>query len=188
MAETWRPEDNGSYTVRLVEGEVISVDGTAVAPKLLGGFRVAIQDGELEPLTIQPVETRIYVGPRPAYGLFVGEPDPWDYSATVQLFFDVPHVAVEFAELVREGGTFVANVRATRLAIRDPEPVPILGADGEPMVLTVRSHIYNLGSLEQGAYRFVVRVNGEREGVEDFLVEDDPPGDRQPPGGRSPRR
>ena len=181
LGEVWRPEDNGSYTVRLVEGEVISVDGSAVAPKLLGGFRVAIRDGEPEPLTIQPVETRIHVGRRPAEGLFVGEAESLDYYATVQLFFDVPHVAVEFSELVREGGSFVANVRATQLAMPDPEAVPILGADGGQVVMAVRSHTYQLGPLGQGAYRFVVRVNGEREGGEEFVVGDDLPGDGEPP-------
>ena len=179
----WYPEHNGSYSVKLLEGEVLGSDGDALPPKLLGGFRVAIRDGG-EPTPIQPVETRIQVANRPTDGLIAGEPDPDFYYASVQLFFDTPHVDVEFAELVRERNTFVANVRAVELPHPATGDVPIVGPGGDPdrpIVLTVRSKHYPLGELERGEYRFVVRVNGEREGVEEFAVEDDPPGDDDPP-------
>lgn len=182
-AVTWQPAHNGSYAVSLVEGQVDLMDGMALAPKLLGGFRVAIDGGGGEPKLIQPVETRIHIGKRPAEGLFAGEPDSRESYATVQLFFDVPHIDVEFLELVRERHTFVANVGAVKLAMPDPGPRLNDGADAEDglMVLSLRSKVYPLGALETGDYRFVVRVNGEREGAEEFSVGDDPPADEFAP-------
>lgn len=181
-AESWLPAHNGSYAVRLVEGQVSTSSGD-VLPKLLGGFRVAIRDGG-ESMPVQPVETRIDVANRPATGLFAGEPDPNSFYATVQLFFDGPHIDVEFLELVREHNTFVANVRAVKLPMPETDDVPVLGPGGDPnqpMVLSLRTKIYRLGELERGEYRFVVRVNGVREGVKEFVVGDDPPGDEEPP-------
>ncbi len=103
--------------------------------------------------------------------------------ATVQLFFDVPHVDVEFLELVGERHSFVANVRSVNLAMPDPDPRLNDGADAEDglMVLSLRSKIYPFGALETGDYRFVVRVNGEREGVEEFSIGDDPAADEAAP-------
>jgi len=190
-ADTWLPEHNGGYRVSLLEGQVTTTGGDALPGKLLGGFRVAIRDGG-EPTPIQPVETRIHVGNQPGVGLFAGEPDPNSYFGTVQLFFNTPHVEVEFLELVRERNTFVANVRAVKLPLSDPDPVPVPlagtprdanGVEGDPdrpIVIGVHTNVYPLGELINGDYRFVVRVNGEREGVEEFLVGDEP-GDEQPP-------
>ena len=182
-AEAWTGDDNGAYSVKLLEGEVLTMNGDALPPKLLGGFRVAIRTSG-EPRPVQPVLTRIDIGNKPAVGLFAGEPDPNFYFATVQLYFDVPHVQVEFLELRRERNTFVANVNAVGLPIDDPTDVPVFGPNGViegPSVLTIRSKIYGLGELERGEHRFIVRVNGEREGVEEFVVSEDPPGDEEPP-------
>ena len=183
-AEAWEPPHNGSYAVSLGEGQVSMIGGGALPPKLLGGFRVAIR-AEGEPVPVQPAATKIDIGNRPAAGLFAGEPDPSNYYATVQLFFEVPHVQVEFLELRREANTFVAHVDAVKLPIDGELDVPIIGPDGvvldEPAALAVRTKIYGLGELEPGDYRFVVRVNGEREGVEEFAVGEGPPGDQEPP-------
>ncbi|MFT5855101.1 MAG: hypothetical protein ACI8XO_002349, partial [Verrucomicrobiales bacterium] len=183
LSDSWTADHNGSYAVRLAEGQVLSAGGDALPPKLLGGFRVAIRlGGEATP--VQPVETRISIGHHPGDGLFAGEPDPDFYYATVQLFFAAPHVEVEFLELRRERNALVANVNAVKLPISDPADVGVVGPGGDPErpnVLTLRTKVYRLGDLDRGEYRFSVRVNGEREGLEEFVVREEPPGDEEAP-------
>ena len=194
---TWMPEHNGTYAVSLLAEQVMSREGTFLPPKLLGGFHVAIRAGE--PVTIQPVETRIHISNRPAgEDVELSEPnangvvvdyDPNSYWATVELFFDCPNIEVEFAELVRDGNSFVANVKALKLPLPDPLPVPILDANASglvegdsdrPLVLTIRVQTYLLGLLEPGAYGFLLNVNEEPEGDKEFLVSEEP-GDINPP-------
>ncbi len=207
----WSPDQNGPYSIHLNENEVGQGEGIFYPPKLLGGFRVALSDGE--PVPVLPVDVRISIHnfslePHPGLpdigpsgnGLVAPAPG---YFALVELVFDNPHVEVtDWGQVQREGNAFHVAFKAVQHPGPHPEPWPFpfpfpgdpldpngnIGPDGGvlppdiPWIgFHVLSHVYPLGDLDPGEYSFAVSSQGQRLTIEEFRVPDDPPGDTRPP-------
>ncbi|MEZ5305260.1 MAG: hypothetical protein R3F11_32150 [Verrucomicrobiales bacterium] len=181
-SRAWTAAANGTYAVRLRAEQVALLGGGFLPAKLLGSFRVAIGG---EPVPVQPVSTEIHIQRIPVPGAD-GQLVEAIYAAQVELTFATPHVRIEWEDLVREGDSFIARATAVRLpgfANIDPVNVPLAGDPNaeSPDLLPVFTKRFELGDLPAGDYRFVVRVNGERTGVNEFSVSGEPPVDREPP-------
>ncbi|NNM28069.1 MAG: hypothetical protein HKO57_00985 [Akkermansiaceae bacterium] len=193
----WTNDDNGTYTVRLAPGEIANDEGRFLPAKFLGAFRCAIRTDPGTP--VQPVDVRIDIRRVPAPSLAPDNTAPTPvphYQAVVRMFFDTPHVEVDWGTVTRTNNRFVAGITALKLPLPDPDPWPVpLPLAGEPapaesggeapanypVIRPVFTHIYDLGPLGAGTYAFIARVNGINEGAKSFTIPPDPPVDDDPP-------
>ncbi len=161
----WSPEQNGPYAIYLNAGEVATAAGEFYPPALIGGFRVALGVGE----PVLPDEVRITIVREPSLlpdgGGIVGTSET--LHARVELVFASQNVEVtDWGSVAREGNGFSVTVKAFRI----PGVAPA-GADGAIGPDRVFTHRYPLGMLAVGDYRFVVRSQNQRIGLEEFRVE-----------------
>lgn len=175
----WDEDDNGTYSVRLVEGAILTEAGLPVPAKYLGAFQVRIRPGPGE--AVQPEAVRCGIG-RAA----TEDPEPAEpaHFAWVRMEFADARVEVDWGTLTRRERSFVAEAKAVRSPLPPPGETLLDPAveTGEPELLRPGFvHRYRLGVLEPGAWRFVLRVNGIEECLEEFVVPEDPTVDDDPP-------
>jgi hypothetical protein len=174
--DTWTADDNGGYSVRLVEEEIATEDGRFLPPAYLGAFQVRIRPGP--GVAVQPDETRCAIRRSPA-----ASTDPASgeivHHAVVRMFFSSRDIEVDWGGVERSGRTITAEAKAVRGPIL---PVPAgLATEDADLMRPSFVHRYFLGSLEPGAWRFVFKVNGVEECAKDFVIPSDPPVDDEAP-------
>ncbi|MDG2124154.1 MAG: hypothetical protein P8J87_10675, partial [Verrucomicrobiales bacterium] len=145
--ERWTEADNGGYAVLLQRGEVLWEGGAAVPAQLLGYFDVRI--GVDPPDPILPVRAMVEIEALPTPGAPGG--NTLDaYFANVKVWYSGREVRVDWDGVVREGNTFIGRVGATAVPGVDGG-----GIIGQPDVLEEYGHVFDLGLLGRGDYRFL---------------------------------
>ena len=153
----WNNSDNGAYGVGLLEGSVWTKDGGAFAGRRLGLFTVDIPG--VPPPWVKFHSLRI--GKKADFDMSVENTAGPQYGAKLTLLVGSTGVKVDWGDVTREGNRFWVDVEASH--------------SNEPSlpVVTEKSHIYRLGSLEPGHYYFVVFAHGRRIGEKRFAVKPD---------------
>lgn len=150
----WTSRDNGIYAVLLTDGTVRTGGGGAFAGRRLGRFEVKISADPVPWITFHSLR----VGKISGSGEITAETDRGEYGAKLTLLVGSTGIDIDWGDVHREGNRFWVDVEG-----RHDSEVSL-------PVVTPRSHLYRMGSLEAGRYLFQVFAHGRHIGGKRFSV------------------